>query len=135
MGRGLSPLQTTILGLAYTTDLTFIRGRVHTQGVYKALYGWEPVSVRYEPPQGSPYRRLVWDVETIGAATFNRKAAAVSRALRRLVARGLLKPKARRKYSRELAWELTPAGVKVAQQLSVNTQGGDSIKSPHSINR
>jgi hypothetical protein len=134
MGRGLSPLQTTILGLAYRQWRLSRKSRLRTRDVYQALYGWEHTSVRYIPPQGEPYWRLVWDVETIGATAYNRGAVRVSRAIRRLVTRGLLTPLATGKRTRAEAWRLTAAGRVIAEQLLVKKRGrGMSQSSPTSL--
>jgi hypothetical protein len=135
MGRGLSPLQTTILIVASRRDILV------TAEVYQTLYGWTKHYVRSSRDRYEEwYGRWTWNVAAIGAIPYNRGAATVSRAIRRLVARGLLRPHISKWLSRPRtgpgsrsphhpkpgaradSWALTPAGWTVLEQLSVKKQ-------------
>ena len=118
MGRGLSPLQRTVLTLALRNHDAEQRAFEPAEGadvyvpeVYVAAYGWvvrDPRRARHpgmkaDPPPGG------WR----GNARAVR--AAVARATKRLEARGLV----RRVYHAWSGAALTPAGYTAAQRLSV----------------
>ncbi|MFI1962414.1 hypothetical protein ACH46L_31760 [Streptomyces althioticus] len=118
MGRGLSPLQRQILLIAEENRRARRRrgGRadVYTAEVYARVYGFEPMPGR-DPRDPSTE---TFSHEQIGASAYNRAAASVSRALRRLEERGLLTREPR------AGGRLTPAGQRQAAALIADDSPG-----------
>jgi hypothetical protein len=83
--------------------------------VYRTVYGWEQTFVRlYGGGEGAGHFR--WDIDE---TAYKRGAATVSRAIRRLVQRGLVTPNTFQGRPFPGDWTLTAAGLALAEQLSV----------------
>lgn len=122
MGRGLSTLQNTLITLAYERRL-----KAEEPGVYPDLtahaaivkvYGFPEAQGWYIDRSGKlrGHDFAYFDPELIGRERYQAAAAAVSRAITRLVERGL----ARRCHrTRPRGFLLTDAGMQLGAQLSV----------------
>jgi hypothetical protein len=121
MGRGLSELQKAILVMAYKNHIYGTPRWIVDESPYGAdlfapqvlseFYGWPSVCTRIRK------RGPNFDRQRIGEARYNSNRAAVSRAFKRLEARGLSI------RHRGLYWSgitLTEEGKIVASKLSVN---------------
>lgn len=125
MGRGLSPLQTVMLQIAWqqrpsrqpSPDAPWGLADIYAQDLYVRHYGWPITYGRWLPGGtrglgvGQSYH---FAPATIGERPYRTVSAAVSRAFHRLARRGLL-------TRRGNGWCLTTEGCTVAEQLSVNT--------------
>jgi hypothetical protein len=129
MGRGLSPLQRTMLELAlrnhdaegrpFDTDMG---ADAYYEEVYAAAYGWTPrpvwsYSERAWVPPGPELRRIERRFDPAAGQGRGAVMVAVSRAARRLDQRGLAHA-----VHGAGGWagiSLTPEGYEVAKQLSV----------------
>lgn len=132
MGRGLSELQKTILRVALEKHLAFeariasgndyrgfLEGDTDRAQVLMEHFGWEQY--------GGDYPRQVFDFlpEEIGREKYRAGQAALSRAIRRLIDRGLLD----RMYNsndRRGATMLSEAGAALAKTLSVKLDSHDA---------
>lgn len=86
MGRGLSELQRRILILAgQESDGEYGLSRLH---IIRALFDW-PETSYWHPKEHYHYRRH-FDKRAIGAEKYNAIYASLSRAIRRLIERGLI---------------------------------------------
>jgi hypothetical protein len=127
MARGLSPLQQQILRLAWERD-TARHGPyclLFPHDIFARLYGW-PVTHGTTDPDRQDGLALgaAWHFQpsVIGPERYHRAMVVVSRALKRLDARGLLVP---------IRWDcggwfvhgwgLTDEGLATAQQFMVDT--------------
>ena len=117
MARGLSPLQRTILQLAWQQH--FQRkgsSDIYAQDLYALHYGWPITYGRWWTPE-DPDKRILgqayhFSPAHIGERTYRTVTAAVSRSFHRLARRGYLTRSSH-------GWSLTPAGIAVAARLPV----------------
>lgn len=130
MGRGLSDQQKTILRVAYQGRLRRMEIRIVGPEIdalvpelLAACFGWEPRSPFRRPwrEAGEDCERLnagqhFFSRESIGRDTYNAARASMSRALRRLAARGLLEVEQGLYCGWTGVW-LTEAGLRVAEEL------------------
>ena len=117
MGRGLSPLQTTILMLALAgrekhQDPSSFGADVYYSDIMVVFYGWTKQDTWHTGPGSQKFSR-----QTIGGKRYAAAQAAVSRAVQRLNDRGLVQA------VQGLNWSganLTDAGIRATTKLSVN---------------
>ena len=118
MGRGLSELQRQILTLALEKVDAGRRGsRAYQEGhpdlfiseILVALFGWEPE--RYHTVLGCQH----FSRAAIGETGYNATMATLSRAIRRLATRNLVKRDRLNPWSKGLS--LTAEGIEIARTL------------------
>lgn len=117
MGRGISPLQRTILVIADRNKRNGTGAESESKGG-DVLY-WEVLVEHFgwTPKHRDRYGVLKFSPAEIGEARYNAALASVSRAMWRLGQRGLLTCKQGRAWS---GGDLTPLGQELASTLSVN---------------
>lgn len=115
MGRGLSPLQQTILRLAYQNRMADsgyqdeARADVFYCEIFESHYGWPSIWKNSRKAHGQKFTKA-----EVGERQYNAAHAAVSRAALRLEQRGLVT------CVRGFSWagvNLTEAGNRIAKEL------------------
>jgi hypothetical protein len=135
MGRGLSPLQQQILGLAWQREQAHpgrrgTRWLLFPQEIFVRLYDW-PITHPAMPWGDRDWRgfalfnSLHFQPSVIGEKRYRATMVTVSRALARLQRRQLLQ---HRQIKYTLGWCLTDAGRTVAQQLPVDIVARGSVR-------
>jgi len=122
MGRGLSPLQKTILTLAFanrTSGNSYLNRDLYKPEILINVWGWQPSrsnlfctreAVDVDYVRRHPFGQLFCKSD-IGSAQYNSAHASISRACRRLLRRGLI--------LEGLGVTLTESGVKVASAAAL----------------